>query len=580
MKFSNIGEKPFLNGDFTIPVAQSNEFGEKDWKGMTKEQLLELLSAMRRLDFPQTIASEQIIDDNSGNPILDPAFLQYDESGSPLIDVDQRYYSRYGSDSYDYYLPIDPDNPVFLMHDVIYYDFYELCKLEISGVVVIDNLSDRYRSIPGFGIKTPSFASVVYFPEINGNTAITTVFITGGDNKIYCLSYYHLNEEYGGWETPSYTQVQADWNATSGSAFIQNKPALKTPGNKVALGLNAGSTNNGGSTVAIGESALRLANGISSGEGNTSIGGLSCNHMTSGIRNVAVGLGALYSATTAMSNTIIGHSSMFHNLSGSNNSGLGSDVFANIISGDNNVAIGTNAGASVSSNAVSDNSIFIGYNAKAQSSGQTNQIVIGYNATGAGSNTVTLGNSSIATSILQGDVRPSTDNAKTLGTTSNRWSTIYAGTGTINTSDARKKTLVEALTVDELNAAKQLSREIGTFKFLDAVAEKGDAARHHVGMTVQRAIEIMQDNNLNPFAYGFICYDSWVDEIIDYPAVDAQEAIVDEESGVVLRPATEAVEAHSVTIRTAGDIYSFRTDELLLFIAKGIDQRLTALEER
>lgn len=38
---------------------------------------------------------------------------------------------------------------------------------------------------------------------------------------------------------------------------------------------------------------------------------------------------------------------------------------------------------------------------------------------------------------------PDTDNSSTLGTAGNRWSVVYAATGTINTSDARQKTEVQ-----------------------------------------------------------------------------------------------------------------------------------------
>lgn len=141
------------------------------------------------------------------------------------------------------------------------------------------------------------------------------------------------------------------------------------------------------------------------------------------------------------------------------------------------------------------------------------------------------------------------DNTENLGSSSNRWATVYAGTGTINTSDAREKTVVSSMTVDELNAAKQLAQEIGTYKFLTMVQLKGDDARKHIGMTVQKAIEIMQANNLNPFAYGFICYDTWDEKI---------------EDGVV--------------VRSAGDRYSFRPDELLMFISRGFEARLQVLE--
>ena len=144
-----------------------------------------------------------------------------------------------------------------------------------------------------------------------------------------------------------------------------------------------------------------------------------------------------------------------------------------------------------------------------------------------------------------GNTRPGADNTYSAGTSGRRWSVVYAGTGTINTSDAREKTAVRAFSAGELNAAKALAAEVGFFKFLSAIVEKGEAgARWHAGMTVQRAIEIMEAHSLDPFAYGFICFDEW-EESEDGPA---------------------------------GDRYSFRPDEMLLFIARGFEARLAALE--
>lgn len=156
-----------------------------------------------------------------------------------------------------------------------------------------------------------------------------------------------------------------------------------------------------------------------------------------------------------------------------------------------------------------------------------------------------------------GSWRPYTDNTQSLGEASRRASVVYAGTGTINTSDAREKSPVNALTSDELAASKALAAEIGTYRFLAAIAEKGDDARKHVGMTVQRSIEIMAAHNLDPFAYGFICHDTW----------DATAEVLDDESGEVIS-----------TAQDAGDRYSFRPDELLMFIARGMEARLATVE--
>lgn len=170
-----------------------------------------------------------------------------------------------------------------------------------------------------------------------------------------------------------------------------------------------------------------------------------------------------------------------------------------------------------------------------------------------------------------------TDNAQTLGTASKRWSTVYAGTGTINTSDAREKTPVTPFNAVEIAAASAMAKEIGSYQFLASIAEKGDAARHHIGLTVQRAIEILEDNGLNPFKYGFICHDAWPDIVVEHPAVVAVDDELDED-GNVIRPGTPAKDAYTEIVQAAGDRYAFRYDQLALFIAAGFEARLSALE--
>ncbi len=147
-------------------------------------------------------------------------------------------------------------------------------------------------------------------------------------------------------------------------------------------------------------------------------------------------------------------------------------------------------------------------------------------------------------------VYPGSDNTLSCGKSGNRWSELFSANGTINTSDARTKTEVAPFTAAELAAAKDLAREIGTFQFLDAVAKKGDAARHHIGMTVQRAMQIMENHGLDPMRYGFICFDKWEEERNDFDVVTTE----------------------------AGEMYGFRMDQLLAFIARGFEARLTALE--
>lgn len=122
-----------------------------------------------------------------------------------------------------------------------------------------------------------------------------------------------------------------------------------------------------------------------------------------------------------------------------------------------------------------------------------------------------------------GNLLPGADNAQNIGSGSLRPATIYAASGTINTSDAREKTPVRSLNENELAAARELAREPGVYQFLASVAEKGeDGARLHIGMTVQRAIEIMESHGLDPLRYGFICHDVWEAETKEVPAEDGE----------------------------------------------------------
>lgn len=168
---------------------------------------------------------------------------------------------------------------------------------------------------------------------------------------------------------------------------------------------------------------------------------------------------------------------------------------------------------------------------------------------------------------LVATLSPVSDNNRQLGRSVARWSVVFAGTGTINTSDAREKTPVRGLTLGEIQAARLLAGEIGVYQWLASVQEKGEGdARLHVGMTVQRAIEIMESCDLDPFAYGFICYDAWEEQVEVIPAVFEEEL---NDDGLAVQGALIAPEVRNV-IAPAGDRYSFRTDQLNTFIAAGL----------
>lgn len=158
---------------------------------------------------------------------------------------------------------------------------------------------------------------------------------------------------------------------------------------------------------------------------------------------------------------------------------------------------------------------------------------------------------------------PVGDGIYDIGWGSGRVKNIFAVNGTINTSDARLKNDVRAMSDPETEAAKAIAKEIGFWTWKEQ-ADMNDV-REHCGLTVQRAIEIMESFGLDPFNYGFICYDKW------------DEHTVVSEYGPANEDGTENPIYKTIP---AGDRYSFRLEELNLFIAKGFEARLSALEDK
>ena len=108
-----------------------------------------------------------------------------------------------------------------------------------------------------------------------------------------------------------------------------------------------------------------------------------------------------------------------------------------------------------------------------------------------------------------GHLRPIGDNTQSLGKSGSRWSVVYAGTGTINTSDANEKQQIAELSEAEQAAATAIKGLIRKFKFNDAVAVKGDNARIHVGVIAQDVEQAFIDEGLDPVNYGLFCRDEW-----------------------------------------------------------------------
>jgi hypothetical protein len=167
-------------------------------------------------------------------------------------------------------------------------------------------------------------------------------------------------------------------------------------------------------TQSTGTAGTVSINGVPVGRGKTNevnsvaVGTGTLTSVTSGAYNAALGLNALQVDTSGGFNSAFGVAALGSNTTANGNTALGYGALYSNTTGENNIAVGSGAGSllanGVTSNVNSGTSVFLGVNTKALGASQTNQIVIGYDATGLGSNTAVLGNASITTTALRGNV--------------------------------------------------------------------------------------------------------------------------------------------------------------------------------
>ena len=174
---------------------------------------------------------------------------------------------------------------------------------------------------------------------------------------------------------------------------------------------------------------------------------------------------------------------------------------------------------------------------------------------------------------VPGLLRSKVDNASSLGTSSTRWSEIFAGTGTINTSDYRCKQNIANPTELLLKAWGNVGFKV--FQFKDAVEKKGESsARYHVGVVAQEVQQAFQAQGLDASKYGLFCHDSWEDEYETIEVIDQPEVL--NEAGEVVTPAVVHTEQRKVL--DAGDRYGVRYEEALALECAYLRDRLSKIE--
>lgn len=134
------------------------------------------------------------------------------------------------------------------------------------------------------------------------------------------------------------------------------------------------------------------------GNGNTFVGYNAAEAAEIGVaNNTCIGSIACFSLTTSV-DTMVGHNAGWQTTTGTNDTFVGDQAGASNVTGGNN----TEVGESACYNATGSDDICLGYNTNPNAAGDNNEIVIGEGATGHGSNSTTIGNSSSTKLFLYG----------------------------------------------------------------------------------------------------------------------------------------------------------------------------------
>lgn len=204
-----------------------------------------------------------------------------------------------------------------------------------------------------------------------------------------------------------------------------------------------------------------------------------------------------------------------------------------------------------------------------------------------------------------GNISPSDDNAYSIGIAGKRISVLFAGTGTINTSDERDKLwhgFADELKAKYRRIAKAIMDELGFFQFLKQIEEKGeDGARWHFGARAQAVWGFVAAEGLcaslvgegpeqrpdpawtDPPPPAFLCWNIWEDEyqpIMEEQQVGSETVIIRHEATGLLdaagqpimryitedRPIMGMVEVGQKLEQAAGNRFGLRVDQMGLLL--------------
>jgi len=121
--------------------------------------------------------------------------------------------------------------------------------------------------------------------------------------------------------------------------------------------------------------------------------------------------------------------------------------------------------------------------------------------------------------LFAGPVSPSNDNSYTLGGSSNRWTTVYATTGSINTSDSREKNTItpvaEPMGLTFINALKPVSYKWNVRENqvnADGTITALPGVRTHYGMIAQDVMAVLSTAGISPTDFAGFVYNEETDK--------------------------------------------------------------------
>jgi hypothetical protein len=271
----------------------------------------------------------------------------------------------------------------------------------VSNEIRASNIISNYFS----GINSGKSNTTGYDNTAVGQNALVNS-ITGYDNT--AIGSNALNSNISGLNNTALgkfslkNNVYGNNNTAVGQDSLQNNLS----DNNSAFGqgsLNANTFGYGNS--AFGQDSL---SNNTTGSSNTAIGCRSMLFNTTGGYNTTVGIGSLQANTIGTGNSALGQGALNSNTTGAENTAIGNVSMLKNTTGSKNTTIGSGSGKTtadkISFVTILNNSTMIGNDTSPFANNQTNQIVIGYDATGAGSNTATLGNPYITKTVLRGEV--------------------------------------------------------------------------------------------------------------------------------------------------------------------------------